>query len=83
MRHVRPSYLVASPSAHPLVRDKLFPLMRKEQITVSDLAQRSGVKRVTIAAWKRRNTPNVANLEACFNVLGYTLQPIRKKETTE
>ena len=60
--------------AHPLVR-RLFEEMNDQHIGMLDMAERSGVNVNTINDWKRRCMPSVANLEACYNVLGLTLTP--------
>lgn len=58
--------------AHPLVK-RLFELMAYEQIGVLDMSARSGVNSNTLRDWRGRTLPNVANLDACLNVLGYRL----------
>lgn len=58
--------------AHPLVK-KLFKEMQKQQIGVLDMAERSGVNKNTLKDWRTRSTPRIADLEACFNVLGKEL----------
>ena len=60
--------------AHPLVR-RLFDEMNHQCIGVLDLADRSGLNKNTISDWRYHTIPNVANLEACYNVLGMTLMP--------
>jgi transcriptional regulator with XRE-family HTH domain len=50
--------------------------MRRHQITMSDLAARSGVNRETIGSWKSRNSPSVVNLAACLGVFGYELRAV-------
>lgn len=56
---------------HPLTR-LLFEEMRAEGLSVATVAKRSGLAFETIYNWKRRggSGPTVANLEACFHVLG-------------
>ncbi len=58
--------------AHPLVK-RLFELMQHERIGVLDMAARAGVNGNTLRDWRNRTLPNVANLDACLNVLGYRL----------
>lgn len=65
--------------AHPLVR-RLYELMNEEQIGVHDLAERSGISVGSLVNWRRRFIPRVDLLEACYNVLGYTLKPIRLRQ---
>jgi hypothetical protein len=47
--------------------------MNSEQIGVLDMAERSGVNKNTFKDWRTRTAPTIDNLDACFNVLGYTL----------
>ena len=61
---------------HPLVR-RLFIEMQKQRIGVLDMAERSGVNKNTLKDWRTRTIPRVADLEACFNVLGLSLQARR------
>lgn len=56
----------------PLVR-RLFVEMNRQQIGLLDMAERSGVNKNTICDWKRRTSPQVHNLMACYNVLGLKL----------
>lgn len=58
--------------AHPLVRT-LFEEMNEQQIGVIDIAERSGVNKNTITGWRKRASPDLVNIEACFNVLGQSL----------
>lgn len=58
--------------AHPLVR-RLFTEMNRQQIGVSDMAERVGVSRFTMNGWRTRHCPRIVELEACYNVLGLRL----------
>ncbi len=62
--------------AHPLVR-QLIKEMNHQRIGLTDMAERAGVSRRTFAGWRIRHTPRIAELEACYNVLGLTLVPRR------
>jgi transcriptional regulator with XRE-family HTH domain len=62
--------------AHPLVR-RLCAEADLQGVSHPELARRAGVSPETIKDWRRRSTPNVETLEACFNVLGFSLQPQR------
>lgn len=64
--------------AHPLVRE-LHRLRHEEALSLDDLAQRSGISRATIWNWNSRTVPKITDLEACYNVLGYTLRPSKKE----
>lgn len=80
---MNPPFVVHEPhrSVMPAVRE-LFVVMNEEKMTIAALARRSGVCEAAISKWKRGQTGvNYANLEACFNALGYTLCPIGNKVT--
>ena len=78
MRPPRPSYYDVHPSAHPAIK-KVFAEMKHQLVTISDVATRSGVNRVTISAWRKRNIGSLANVEAVLNVLGFNLTPTRRR----
>lgn len=65
---------------HPLVR-RLFIEMQKQRIGVLDMAERAGVNKNTLRDWRTSTIPRVADLEACFNVLGLSIQ-VRKLRST-
>lgn len=65
--------------AHPLIR-RLYEEMSHQQFGVTDTAERAGVARETIKGWRKSHCPRIGELEACFNVLGYTLKPTKMKE---
>jgi transposase-like protein len=71
--------LPSTEKAHPLVR-RLFAEMTYQQIGVLDMAERAGLGEHTLKHWRTRSTPKVDSLEACFNVLGMTLTPVRRKD---
>ena len=58
--------------AHPLVR-RLFEEMDRQKLGPATVADRSGLNRNTLAHWRTRTTPRVADLEACLNVVGLEL----------
>lgn len=65
-------------NTHPLVK-LLFIEMNAQQIGLLDMAERSGVSKNTIVCWKRRAIPNLANIDACFNVLGMKISAGSKR----
>jgi transcriptional regulator with XRE-family HTH domain len=78
---MNPLFVVHEPhkSVMPAVRE-LFVAMNEEKMTIAALARRSGVCEAAISKWKRGQTGvNYANLEACFNVLGFSLVPVPSK----
>lgn len=56
-------------NSHPLVK-LLFVEMNAQQLTMKELAERSGVRRETIRQWKTRANPLLTHVDACLNVLG-------------
>lgn len=68
----RPPKLSVPAGAHPLVR-RLFEEMNRQQCGVLDMAERSGINKNTFRSWRTRAMPRVADLEACFNVLGFDI----------
>lgn len=62
----------------PLVR-QLFAELNRQQMLVCDLADKSGIGRDHFREWRSRRTPRVNDLEACFNVLGFTLKAVRRE----
>lgn len=52
--------------------------MRAQQCSLLDMADRSGVNKNTLRRWRDKSTPRVADLEACFNVLGMRLTPMKR-----
>ncbi len=65
--------------AHPLVR-KLFEEMNREQIGLTDMAERAGLARATFKGWRTRHCPRIVELEACYNVLGWGLTVRRRTD---
>jgi len=59
----------------------LFAEMANQQCTAQQMAERSGVSKATIFNWSQgRSNPGMIDLEACLNVLGFSLV-IRKQLT--
>ena len=77
MRQFRPHCITAPGNCHPLVRF-IVEEMQRQRVGYYDLADRSGVDRNTVRAWRTRNTPSVANVEAVLGALGYELRVVRK-----
>ncbi len=61
--------------AHPLVRF-LFAEMIRQNTSLAEVAQRSGVSRESISAWRYNRQPDLGNLEAALRVLDYELRPV-------
>ena len=83
IRHSRPrtySSITIPDRVHPHAR-LVFALMKRYLVTYDRLEEMSGVRRASIKAWRRKNAPGLANLEACFNSLGWMYTPIPKAES--
>lgn len=64
---------------HPLVK-QLNTGMLAEQMTDKVMSKKAGVARQTLVNWRSVSNPNIADLESCFNVIGYTLKPVPLKQ---
>lgn len=76
MRRYRNTDLKLPAHTHPVVR-RLFEEMNRQQIGICDMAERAGVNKNTLCDWKHRNNPRIADLDACFHVLGRKLWDVR------
>ena len=59
-------------NTHPLVV-RLVELMNENEVDTIDLCESAGVSHTSIHSWRIKSNPNIANLEAVLNVLGYGL----------
>ena len=57
----------------------LAQLIRKDELSIPDLAADSGVNYCTIHGWFKRHSPSVHNLQSVLHVMGYELK-IRKRD---
>lgn len=64
------------------VRD-LFQLAEDTNMTIGELHTRAGVHPKLFVWWRRGRTPKLSDIEACYNVLGYTLQPVKITKDTK
>lgn len=71
----RPTKLSIPEQAVPHVRF-MFAEMGRQRVTYEDLEWKSGILKNTLKAWRHKNQPNLANIEACLNALGYALVPV-------
>lgn len=69
--------LPVPPHAHPLVR-QLVEILNDEDTTLTEVAERAGMRRGTISDWRYRRQPTLSAFDAALNVLDYELV-IRKK----
>lgn len=75
-------YATPATRCSPVVA-QLYVALREQRMTYTELARRSGVSKYAIESWRYVRRPSVDNLEACLNVLGYTLaiSPLEKKQS--
>lgn len=68
------------PHAYPLVR-RLVEEANRQKTTLTEIADRTGIRRETLSDWRYRRLPRVDLLEAAANVLGLELRLVRRKES--
>lgn len=61
--------------SHPLVT-LLISLMNEHKVGVMEMCEEAGIARNTFGMWGRSQSPTLAAIEACFNVVGYRLTPV-------
>lgn len=79
--HLRYRKWDVKPAAHPFI-SKLYTEMNRQQVTGAVMEDRSGVSRGSLSNW-RFHLPKIADLEACFNVLGMTMLPHQIEDTKD
>ena len=68
------------PSAHPLVH-RMWREINAQRASQEDIAARSGVSSSAMRKWRKgERSPNLLDLEAIFNVLGFELTVKVRKE---
>ena len=65
--------------AHPLVKS-LYDIVIQQQLSLTELARRSGVSVNVLINWRTKSNPNVASLEAALNTVGYRLAVLPMQE---
>ena len=61
---------------NPLIK-RLVDLMNETEIDSYEVCRQAGVSTASIHAWRTKSHPNITNLEAVLNVLGYKLAIVR------
>ena len=79
MPRFRIGYIPPPLNRNPLIK-RLVDLMNQAGADSQELARQAGVSLGTINAWRTRTNPNITNLEAVLNVLGYELAIIKRKD---
>lgn len=54
----------------------VFAEMARQRVTYDETEERSGVRRVSIKAWRKKNRPGLESLEAVLATLGFGLVPV-------
>lgn len=65
--------------AHPLVR-RLIEELNDQQTTMTEVAERAGLRRCAIGDWGRSYNPRVDHLEAALNVIGFELRVVERDD---
>ncbi len=79
VRYWRPSRMKVPEKAHPLVR-RLYQEIIRQQVPVAVVCEKAGLPYCRFRDWRTRVSPKIVDLEAAFNVLGYTLKPVEITE---
>ncbi len=58
----------------------VFAEMSRQRVTYDALEERSGVRRATVKAWRRKNRPGLESLEAALATLGFGFVPVAALE---
>lgn len=53
-----------------------FAEMARQGVTYDELEWRSGIRRASVKAWRRRNCPSLSSIEAVLGSLGYSFMPM-------
>jgi hypothetical protein len=54
----------------------VFAEMARQRVTYDSLEERSGVRRATLKAWRRKNRPGLESVEAALATLGFGFVPV-------
>lgn len=58
----------------------VFAEMARQRVTYDSLEERSGVRRATLKAWRKKNRPGLESIEAALATLGFGLVPVAALE---
>jgi transcriptional regulator with XRE-family HTH domain len=70
-RRFRP---LAAPVGVSAIVSDLFELMTRRKVSISEIADESGINKNTIYTWRISRVPSITNFEAVANALGYKLR---------
>jgi DNA invertase Pin-like site-specific DNA recombinase len=63
--------------AHPLVRQFVREL-NEQKTTITEVGERSGVRRTTISTWLNRTDASLSNFVAALNAIGLDLKIVEQ-----
>lgn len=72
MSRIRRNHVTIPPDAHPMVQF-IYAEIERQGLCIGDVADLVGVPYKTISSWRSKHNPNLENLQACLNVLGFQL----------
>jgi hypothetical protein len=58
----------------------VFAEMARQRVTYDSLEERSGVRRATLKAWRKKNRPGLESVEAVLATLGFGFCPVPSLE---
>jgi transcriptional regulator with XRE-family HTH domain len=61
----------------------VFAEMARQRVTYDSLEERSGVRRATLKAWRKKNRPGLESIEAALATLGFGLVPVAALEALD
>ena len=61
----------------------VFAEMARQRVTYDSLEERSGVRRDTLKAWRKKNRPGLESIEAALATLGFGLVPVAALEALD
>ena len=66
------------PNNHRVLRF-LYEAAFKQQLTMADLSERSGINQNTLRHWRYKSTPNIRDIDAALGAVGYEITVRRIK----
>jgi len=79
---MRKRSLKVQDNADPRVKRLMDELLAKN-MTLDDLYAAAGVEDSTVRGWRNGSSPRLSLIEACFNAVGMTLQPVYITRTNQ
>ena len=67
------------PRCHPAVQ-RLIREANEQMTTLTEIAERAGIRRCSLNQWGKKTHPRVDDLEAALNVLGLETKVVRRRD---